>query len=121
MNGQAELDFSITASRRTDPETSRDAALFVSGSAAGGRALALHHLHAAGILGLTDHELSALTNIGQTSIGKRRGELTTPEHGAVIVALLNPQTGRQIRRTTPTGATAGVWIHIDHQPRTEHP
>lgn len=114
-------DFAATATRRTDPETSHDAAVMVSGSAPGDRELALRHLAAAGPLGLTDHELAARTNRLQTSIGKRRHDLMQPEHGAVITALLNPNTGRQIRRTTPTGALAGVWIHIDHDPNRTNP
>ena len=100
--------------RHTDPDTSADAAIGATSNAATHRQRAAQALLSAGRDGLTDFELADLTGIAQTSIGKRRGELVT---AGVVTALLD-RTGRQIRRPAPSGASAGVWVHVAHAPDT---
>jgi DNA-binding transcriptional ArsR family regulator len=84
--------------RATDPVTSREAAAANKPKAPGHRALALSVLrsHPGG---LTDFELSDLTGLAQTSVGKRRGEL----RDAGLVA----DSGK--RRPSPSGCAAIVW------------
>ena len=100
--------------RATDPSTSRDAALGATANAATHRQRAAQALLSAGRDGLTDFELADLLGIAQTSIGKRRGELV---NAGVVTALLD-RTGRQVRRPAPSGAAAGVWVHVTHAPDT---
>lgn len=85
--------------RRTDPDTSHQAAQRTQATAPGHRAIALAELRAAGTRGLTDFELADRTGIAQTSIGKRRGEL-------VAVGLVVPT---DFRRPSPSGTPAIVW------------
>lgn len=96
-------------SRRTDPPTSNGAAVYSLPNHAEGRRRALSALVAAGTNGLTDHELEDATaaqghRIKQTSIGKRRLDLM--ELGLVEPVVVD---GKQLRRLTSTGATAGVY------------
>ena len=88
--------------RGTDWSTSIDAANSLR--ATSDRLLALRTLvdHPAG---LTDFELAAMTRKQQTSIGKRRGELTRA--GLVEVAL--NENGKPVKRHAPSGALALVW------------
>jgi hypothetical protein len=86
------------ATRHTDPSTSHAAARDTSPTAGTNRWLALTTLirHPDG---LTDFELSSLTGLQQTSIGKRRGELRD--------AGLVRDSGK--RRPAPSGSAAIVW------------
>ena len=85
--------------RRTDPETSHQAARRAAHTAATHRAVALRELVAAGHAGLTDFELAARCHSQQTSIGKRRGEL-------VRMGLVEATSET---RPAPSGAQATVW------------
>lgn len=84
--------------RKSDPETSRLAALDTLPAAATNRQLALRVLRQ-NPSGLTDFELAELTGLQQTSIGKRRGELR--DSGLVIDSGL--------RRRASSGSLAIVW------------
>jgi DNA-binding transcriptional ArsR family regulator len=84
--------------RRTDPETSHQAARLAEPKAGTNRELALRTLRQHPD-GLTDFELAELTGLQQNSVGKRRGELRD--------AGLVEDTGR--RRPSLTGAPAIVW------------
>lgn len=95
--------------RASDPETSRDAAALASLTAPTVRQRALAALRAAGADGLTDFELAAIVGRQQTSAGVRRKEL---ERAGLVVALIGAD-GRPVRRSTPSGATAIVWIASD--------
>lgn len=87
--------------RRSDPETSHQAAERASSGASTNRALALEALRKAGRAGLTDFELASLTGIAQTSIGVRRGELV--RQGLVAAT--------PMRRPSPSGSPAIVWAY----------
>ena len=68
-------------------------------------------LAAAGAEGLTDFELEAAVGVKQTSIGKRRGELTTI---GLVARLMIPDAdhpcgSRPARRPAPSGAPSAVW------------
>ena len=81
--------------RRTDPDTSREAA-------APDRARDRDRAYAAlsrAVDGLTDFELAAAIGRQQTSAGKRRGELR--DAGLVV------DSG--VRRPAPSGSSAIVW------------
>ena len=84
--------------RRTDPETSWDAAANALANADTDRArvLAVHRAHPDG---LTDFELAELMGRQQTSVGKRRGELCA--QGLVEYA--------GIKRPAPSGSMSRVW------------
>jgi hypothetical protein len=84
--------------RATDPDTSWAAASDARRNASThrARALAMLRAHPAG---LTDFELADLLGVGQTSIGKRRGELR--DQGFVV------DSG--VRRPAPSGSAAIVW------------
>jgi hypothetical protein len=97
MNAQPSL-FDAPAARATDPDTSWAAASDARRSASTHRIRALDALRA-NPAGLTDFELAELLRVGQTSIGKRRGEL----RDAGLVA----DSGR--RRPAPSGSAAIVW------------
>ena len=88
--------------RRSDPETSHQAAARARGKAETNRALALRTLQDAGTQGLTDFELAESTGIPQTSIGVRRHELV----GMGLVV----KTSR--RRLSPSGCPAIVWVAL---------
>ena len=100
--------------RATDPDTSRDAAILALHSASAHRQLAARALLAAGPRGATDFELADATGLAQTSVGKRRHDLC---QAGLVVALLGPD-GKQVRRPTPSGATAGAYVHVTHQAGT---
>lgn len=99
MDGQLTLDWTPPARRRTDPDTCRAPH---PARLSHGRLVALlaHDDHPGG---LTDFELAELTGRAQTSIGKRRGELT----GAGLV------TATERRRPSPSGSPAVVWQITD--------
>jgi hypothetical protein len=84
--------------RRTDPETSRQAAEDVLGHAANHRRLVLEE-HRRCPEGLTDFELAERLGLQQTSVGKRRGELRD--------AGFLQDSGT--RRPAPSGSLAIVW------------
>lgn len=86
------------AARNTDPATSHTAAQHAAVTAGTHRALALRVL-ARYDEGLTDFELAARTNLQQTSIGKRRGELV-----AMGYVERTAHT-----RPAPSGSPAIVW------------
>lgn len=90
--------YSRPVARRTDPETSHQAAAIAELKAVGNRALALSTLRAHPA-GLTDFELAELTGLQQNSVGKRRGELRD--------AGLVEDSGE--RRPSTTGSPAIVW------------
>lgn len=95
MDGQ--LTFGV---RTTDPDTSRAAAELAAQTAPTLRARCLDALEAAGPDGMTDFELAAVVGRQQTSAGVRRKELV--QMGLVVAT--------PMRRPTPSGATAIVWI-----------
>lgn len=96
--------------RATDPDTSRDAAALALQSASAHRQLAARALLAAGPDGLTDFQLADVTGLAQTSVGKRRHDL---QRAGLVFPLLDAD-GKQVRRPTPSGATAGVYVHATH-------
>lgn len=85
--------------RRSDPETSHQAARRVTSRAATHRQIALDALIDAGEHGLTDFELAHKVGIQQTSIGVRRHELE--DRGLVVWA--------GTYRPSPSGSPARVW------------
>jgi hypothetical protein len=84
--------------RRSDPESSHDAARKASVSADNNRGLALLALVDHGPM--TDFELADVTGKAQTSIGVRRSELVTL--GLVERAPVHP-------RPSPSGSPSIVW------------
>lgn len=90
--------YSPPAARKTDPETSHQAAARVRPNALNDRnhVLVVHSHHPNG---LTDFELAKLCDRQQTSAGKRRGELR--DSGMIR------DTGE--RRNAPSGSPAIVW------------
>lgn len=90
----------VPLARKSDPDTSHQAARDATPRAGTHRARALVELRAAGENGLTDFELSARTGIAQTSIGVRRKEL--------VDAGLVKDSGK--RRSAPSGSAAIVWL-----------
>ncbi len=89
--------FAAPTARKTDPETSAQAAELATLSASAGRlkaARALRHDN------MTDFEVAKYTGVQQTSIGKRRLELQR-------AGLVEPQMG--MKRLAPSGAWAQVW------------
>ena len=97
-------------------DTSRDANLYSLPHRERDRERVLRVLTDAGEWGCTDFELAAILTlegppIGQTSAGKRRGDL----QGIGLVArrlVIDPDTLRLVpdRRPSPTGASAGVYV-----------
>jgi hypothetical protein len=74
--GQVNLDFSVgRAARATDPETSRLAAEQIAPHVTEGQMLTLKAFYFAPDAPLDDFQLSDLTGLRQTSVGKRRCEL----------------------------------------------
>lgn len=96
MDGQLTFDMV----RITDPDTSRAAAELAAQTAPTLRARCLDAIDAAGPGGMTDFELAAVVGRQQTSAGVRRKELV--QMGLVVAT--------PMRRPTPSGATAIVWI-----------
>lgn len=92
--------------RTSDPDTSKGAAIVSLFNLKDNRRLALMALYAAGDYGATDFELQAATGVGQTSIGKRRGEL----RDAGLVRRACDENGKGLSRpSTTTGTASGVW------------
>ena len=89
--------------RRTDPETSVDAAFDHPATRRGDQERVRAALRTAGAAGLTDYELAAVLERQQNSAGKRRGELR--DAGLVC------DSGR--RRPAPSGSRAIVWILVE--------
>lgn len=85
--------------RRSDPETSHQAAASVAPRAKRDRDRVYEALKAAGEDGLSDFELGAIVSLKQTSAGKRRGELR--DAGLVVAT--------EMRRPSDTGSPAIVW------------
>ena len=114
MNQEA-FDFNEPTARHTDPDTSHGAAVIAIHQSASNRRIALAELARAGAEGLTDFELAARTNIGQTSIGKRRGELRDAGlvTGLMIPCAEHPSGWKPVTRDAPSGASARVWILTD--------
>lgn len=94
-------DLTLFNYRRTDPDTSVQAAERASKRAPRHRELAWKTL-LAHPEGLTDFELAELTGLAQTSVGKRRGELR--DKGFVV------DTGK--RRPSPSGSPSIVWAVV---------
>jgi hypothetical protein len=94
---------SFFGARTTDPETSHEAAEINHAVRRRDRweVLRTHYDHAQ--QGLTDFELANITRRQQTSVGKRRGELRD----------LNLIEQTDMRRPSPSGATAIVWRITD--------
>lgn len=88
-------DLGHLAARRTDPDTSHDAAGALDGARDRERALLALAEHGP----MTDFELGDAIARQQTSAGKRRHELQAE-------GLVEPTT---MRRETPSGSTARVW------------
>lgn len=95
---------SVPRSRRTDPDTSAEAARVAQVNADTHKALALAALAAAGAKGLNDFELADRTGVPQTSIGVRRKALVTA--GLVERAPIHP-------RPSPSGSPSIVWRCTD--------
>lgn len=89
----------VPLARKSDPETSHQAAKDATPRAGTHRARALQALREAGPNGLTDFELAERTGIAQTSIGVRRKELADAGY-------VKP-TGQT--RPAPSGSAAMVW------------
>jgi hypothetical protein len=95
----ASLFESVFGARKTDPETSHEAAEINQAARRRDRwnVLMEHYHHA--WHGLTDFELANITKRQQTSVGKRRGELRD-------IGLIEKT---DMRRPAPSGASAIVW------------
>lgn len=87
-------------------DTSVTAAVISLHSLTRNKELALDALAAAGESGLTDFELADRTGVQQTSIGKRRLELT---RDGLVESVIDPATGRPATRPSPTGSPSMVW------------
>jgi DNA-binding MarR family transcriptional regulator len=97
---QLQINYDPPSARRTDPDTSHEAARRAGLGASEGRKDALHYLSRGPC---TDFELAARSGYQQTSIGKRRGELV--QLGLVV------KTNE--RRPSPSGSPAIVWAITD--------
>lgn len=96
--------FTPPTARKTDPETSHEAAHTVFASP--GRVVAMKLLRLAPA---TDFELAEASGMQQTSIGKRRHECMS----AGLVRPLLCKDGQKMTRPTPSGASAIVWEITD--------
>jgi hypothetical protein len=88
--------------RRTDLETSHEAARDASANAPNHRLRALYALSGHGPM--TDFELADKTNLQQNSIGKRRKDCQ--DLGLIDFFIVD---GEKQRRKTPSGSSAYVW------------
>lgn len=99
MSDQTELWQGEAKARRSDPQTSHEAAQDAKVLSSRNRRMALEALRYADERGLTDFELAAKTGVAQTSIGVRRHELV---RAGYVVAT-------NLRRPAPSGSLAIVW------------
>lgn len=99
------VEFKDPLARAGDMDTSAAAARDARVNAGTGRHLVLATLYAHPE-GCTDFELSSITGWQQTSIGKRRGECVAA--GLVEVAFTHE--GVTIKRPSPSGSLAAVWV-----------
>lgn len=97
----------VSPARKTDPITSFIAASGNVEGKAKGRVKALLALDAVGDKGLTDFELAEATGSTQTSIGKRRGELTGKVKGKQVDPAYVEDSG--MKRPAPSGSPSIVW------------
>ena len=103
---QAELDFiSQPVARRSDPETSHQAARDATFKASDNCLKALNHLSQKP---MTDFELAAVTGMQQNSIGKRRGDCAK---AGLVEPLM--KDGKVVKRPAPSGSLAIVWTIND--------
>jgi hypothetical protein len=96
----------VSPARKTDPITSFIAANGNVEGKAKDRIRALLAIDES-INGLTDFELAEVTGSQQTSIGKRRGELTGIVKGKQVDIAYVENSG--MRRPSPTGSPSIVW------------
>ena len=99
---QFEFRWQPPVARRSDPETSHEAAKDASFHASEGRILAMRALHEHGPM--TDYELEASTGWQKNSIGKRR--LDCQRAGMVELLVL---CGEKQKRPGPSGSMCLVW------------
>lgn len=99
--GQGQLDFSAPTSRRTDPDTSQEAAEDAARFARPNRLLALKLLSRGA---MTDYELAHESGLQQNSIGKRRGECM--DRGLVRKFYKGDFV---VKRRTPSGSLSIAW------------
>ena len=107
---QSTLDFDVNAAvRRTDPPTSRMAAERVAPHVTAGQMLALKAFYSTPDASLDDFQLSDLTGLRQTSVGKRRCELERAGYVEKVErrASPSPQTNSVVQsyRITESGLT----------------
>lgn len=103
MNEQMNLLYHGKQARRTDPETSRDAADSIADVRAILRRRVEAFARSRGASGFTDYEMgTALGNHG-SGLRTRRNELT--KEGIIVPT--------DERRTLPSGRRAVVWRHRD--------
>lgn len=104
-------------------DTSRDAAIGNRPHRPRDRERALVALRTAGPNGMTDFQLAdAMSMDGhgpctQPSAGKRRHDLV--QDGLVVrLYRVHPTSGQWVgvRRPSPTGASASVWVAVEHDP-----
>ena len=100
------LELYAPLARATDPETSHMAASDAKFRASAHRLLALRLL-ANGPL--TDFELARISNLQQTSIGKRRKDCMDAGFVEPHISFAGDVAAQQARRRTPSGSWAGVW------------
>jgi hypothetical protein len=94
--------FPDPTARKTDPDTSHEAAKDATFKASKHRTLALFTLYDHGPM--TDYELAAVTGLQQNSIGKRRGECMRV--GLVRKFVVG---GEEQKRPAPSGSMSQVW------------
>lgn len=99
---QDDFNFDDPTARRSDPETSHQAARDASFNASMGRVLALRALRNYGPL--TDYDLERITGWQKNSIGKRR--LDCGRAGLVAVQTLE---GVVQKRPGPSGSMCRIW------------
>ena len=103
MIREIELTFPAPAVRAGDPETSYAAAAMAAITSNEHCILALRTLRDYGPC--TDYELSAITNLQQNSIGKRRGDC----RDVGLVSILYDADANKVKRPAPSGAKCLVW------------
>lgn len=95
--------FNAPSARRTDLDTSHQAAHDTSFKASKHRLMALRTLHKYGPL--IDHELSGYTGLQHNSIGKRRKDC----QDAGLVDFYYNEAGERLKRSAPSGSLAYLW------------
>lgn len=104
MNEQMNLMYHGKQARRTDPETSRDAADSIADVRLILRRKVERFARAQGALGFTDYDMGMALGDHGSGLRTRRNELT--KEGIIVPT--------EQRRTLPSGRKAVVWMHREY-------